>query len=69
MSKLNCPCGWQISNVCSHSPEIKYLVSDYEMEEKELTLELVTTDFWECSKCGRVAIGNNTVQWYKKDNL
>lgn len=70
MSKLNCPCGWQISNACSPSSWIFHLLSDeehaklFDDETEVKDGKLQTIDLWECTQCGRVAIGGNPVRWY-----
>lgn len=76
MSKVNCPCGWQISNGAMPSINNGWLMSDIEQdalpEILEDTTELInlSRDVWECTQCGRLAIGNridNSVIWYKPE--
>lgn len=69
MSKVNCPCGNQISDVISPNNYTgivitsKTLDSYYELEEtpcgKNLMAETIHGDgleMWECPECGRIAI-------------
>lgn len=78
MSKVNCPCGNEISNVCSPSINNGWLLSDLDLEKMEETIEsidivTVARDVWECHECGSIAIGNNTdntIKWYSpKDGV
>ena len=71
MGKLNCECGWQISDVASPCNVKGWLLTDHQLDEAENfeSCEIIgiARDVWECSKCGRIAFGNivdNTVKWY-----
>ena len=82
MSKLNCHCGNQISNVVFPSEYTGLIISskaedDFE-EVTSLTMDDIRyggRDIWECPECGRLAvnypkINSNTVKWYKpEDNI
>jgi hypothetical protein len=77
MGKVNCPCGWQISDVGVPSHEVGYAVSDHELDEMAATVQSLeimdSRKLWECSKCGRVAFdypeaGSNRVKWYVPDD-
>lgn len=74
MSKVNCKCGWQISNVVSPSHNNGWLISDLalEFEDQKDSCEImeIAIDVWECSQCGRIAFGNHKdrgVVWYTPD--
>lgn len=78
MSKLNCPCGWQISNVCENE-QIMYLISNrmwselWEMDGHDFDPGKVRhKDLWKCQECGRIAIESGAdeerslkVEWYE----
>ncbi len=73
MSKVNCRCGWQISNVCSPSINNGWLMSDIALDfpedEKKDSCEIMDMciDVWECRECGAIAFGkkkSNDVVWY-----
>lgn len=74
MAKLNCRCGWQISNVCEPSEEIMYLLTGKAwddlcgaLDSDEIPVVPEYEDLWKCSKCGRIAIGNDKVTWYRPE--
>ena len=74
MGKVNCPCGWQISDVGCPSAEIGYAISDTEQDDMADHIPSLTIiegrKIWECSQCGRIAFdyptrGNpNGIKWY-----
>jgi hypothetical protein len=72
MSKLNCVCGWQISDVGHPSQEIGNIVTqcEFDANEPEKAAQLIENgrEIWECSQCGRLGIefprGSNNVKWY-----
>jgi len=82
MSKVNCPCGNQLSNVCSPSSVEGYLLSGYQRDvisdDGQIQADKLCSilrDVWECQSCGRLAIaypsrGDRTLKWYKpEDNI
>lgn len=73
MSKLNCICGWQISDVGSPSDWTGHIINDHQADKHiENKLESFYMDLksvWECTKCGRIAIDRTSsgreVVWFK----
>ncbi len=70
MSKVNCVCGNQISDVCMPSVTGGYLLGECALDEREDVSRKLDTadsltcaamdigrDFWECDQCGRIAFG------------
>lgn len=76
MSKVNCPCGTQLSDVGYPCPNKAALVTDVVFDEAETRERTVSSDVvldsrdvWECYECGRLAIdhpesGSNRIKWY-----
>lgn len=80
MSKLNCICGNQISDVMFPNEYTGLIISSKTEDDFEdcagLTMDDLNycgRDIWECSKCGRLVvnhpeINSNTVKWYKPED-
>jgi hypothetical protein len=77
MAKLNCPCGYQMSNVMSPCPYNGYLITDRQLETFHdepdgLSIAIIDKgrDIWECPECGRMAIvkDDNHYKWYSPDD-
>lgn len=71
MSKVNCPCGVQLSNIMGPSRNNGWFISDFEADKieewDEYTLIVKGRDVWECYGCGRIAFGDrgtNAIKWY-----
>ena len=73
MSKLNCPCGWQISNVGSPNDWTGVIVNDHQrdehFEDRLEDFDMSLKGIWECTQCGRLAIDRTAsgreVVWFK----
>ncbi len=75
MSKLNCLCGNQLSNVLSPSQNNGWFVNDVAVDNQqdwdECTVIEIGRDVWECHECGRIAFGNKAdpgVKWYAPED-
>jgi surface antigen len=82
MSKVNCPCGTQISDVGYPCPNKAALFTDVAFDQAEISdshrfvvsdVILDSRDVWECYECGRLAIdypeaGSNSLKWYVPEN-
>jgi hypothetical protein len=76
MSKVNCKCGNQISDVSDPCRAKGRLVSDIALEansECGCAIDVIThgIDVWECEECGGVAFGNHKdmgIVWYRPDD-
>ena len=77
MSKLNCPCGNQMSNVSCPSSVEATLVTDWDadnicvLEDTEEMVDAIQDcrGMWECPECGRLGFnypkrGDNRFKWY-----
>lgn len=72
MANLNCPCGWQISDVGYPSQDIGTIVTQCEFDagDPQKAAQLIEDgrEIWECSQCGRLGIefprGTRQVKWY-----
>lgn len=67
MTKLRCTCGEILSDVSSPCRSNGWLIRDIDLEKSDLCIIQDGVDVWECSKCGRIAIGNridSSVKWF-----
>lgn len=79
MAKLRCICGAQLSNVSSPNKVEGYLISDLDMDSKNLDGACAVADaargMWECYHCGSLGFNypekdSSTVKWYRPyDNV
>ena len=75
MSKVNCFCGSQISDVQDPCKDKSFLISDIDFDpytDKDwidpMDLMAACDEVWHCRQCGRVAIESNKTKklsWYK----
>lgn len=79
MSKVNCPCGNQLSDVACPSADKGHYISDEQLDDissqydsglNEYSLMEQMTDVWVCRKCNRIAFENSdrTLVWYFREN-
>ncbi len=77
MSKINCPCGWQMSDVGWPSHYVRYFFTQTQYDNVPEGDEKAMSDlahhhvreFWQCDHCGRVAFiqADNKIRWYKPE--
>ena len=75
MSKLNCICGNQISDVMCPNQYTGVIITSEEIDAFEGCEDIVRDgrDVWECPKCGRLAVSypdkiTSFVKWYKPED-
>jgi hypothetical protein len=81
LSKLNCPCGWQISNVGSPNDWTGSIINDNQRdqyfddaaEDRMTDIDFsALKEIWECVECGRLAIDKTAIGreviWFKPED-
>ena len=56
MSKVNCPCGNQMSDVSFPSNVTGYLIRSLDIDDAHVLDHIPRRDIWECHECGRIAV-------------
>lgn len=56
MAKLNCECGFQMSNVGEANPYEGYLFSNEDANVNDKVDPIDGIEVWECTECGRLHI-------------
>ena len=72
MTKVNCPCGNQMSDVGFPSHYVRMYITQKQWDDMPEAIPAaqfgeVAHEFWQCDQCGRLGFGDDPIRWYRPE--